>query len=190
MGMERTLPLFELEIDDNTGVNFIALVDKPAIEMGWVAFAEQTPEPYKFAIVEDEHIVFGPAMVPDMQIYRKDESGEYLVKFTKDTIKKIAHKFFELGYQNNANAMHDPAKQLQGVTFFQSVIKDSSKGIIGMDGNYPDGTWFLGAKITDNATWEMAKSGKFTGFSIEGMFKYKKTNEQILQAIKAILIGI
>lgn len=189
--MDKQLPVFELTIDDQeTGVNYIALVDKPAIERGWMAFNEHKPQPMAFAIQDEvERVVFGPAMIPNMQIYRNDENGEYFVTFTADTIKKIAYKFFESGFQNNANEMHDPNQRLQGVTFFQSVIKDSSKGIVGMDGDYPDGTWFVGAKLMNEEAWAKAIAGQFTGFSVEGMFKYKRSDEQLLAAIKNLLVS-
>jgi hypothetical protein len=185
------LPIFELTIDDaptaKTEVSYVALVDRPAIEAGWMAFNEQS-KPLQFAIQnEDERVIFGPAMIPDMRIYRSDENGEYFVTFSKDTIAKIAVKFFQNNYQKNVNLMHDSGQQVDGVTFFQSVIKDTAKGIDGMAGDYPDGTWFLGAKVNNDEVWADVKAGKFTGYSVEGLFQYKKTAEQQLAAVEALL---
>lgn len=190
MGMDK-LPIFELTIDETpaaeTEVSYVALVDRPAIEAGWMAFNEQ-PQPLKFAIQnEDEQVIFGPAMIPDMRIYRNDDNGEYFVTFSKDTIAKIAIKFFANGYQKNVNLMHDSGQQVEGVTFFQSVIKDTAKGIEGMTGDYPDGTWFLGAKVNNDEVWADVKAGKFTGYSVEGLFQYKRTQEQTLSAIESLL---
>lgn len=185
------LPIFELTIDDaptaETEVSYVALVDRPAIEAGWMAFNEQA-KPLQFAIQnEDERVIFGPAMIPDMRIYRSDENGEYFVTFSKDTIAKIAVKFFQNNYQKNVNLMHDSGQQVDGVTFFQSVIKDRAKGIEGMAGDYPDGAWFLGAKVNNDEVWADVKAGKFTGYSVEGLFQYKKTAEQQLAAVEALL---
>ena len=44
------LPLYELVINENdeeSGVDFIALVDKPAIKRNWIAFAEQKQFSFK-----------------------------------------------------------------------------------------------------------------------------------------------
>jgi hypothetical protein len=168
-------------------VNFVALVDRPAIERGWLAFSAQ-PKPQAFAVEDDgERLIIGAAMIPDQAIYRKDDNGEYYVTFSRQTIAKIALKFFANGYQNNVNLMHDSGQQVEGVTFFQSFIKDSAKGIGGMSGDYPDGTWFLGAKVQNDAVWADVKAGKFTGFSVEGLFKYQRTDEQLLAAIMNLL---
>ena len=35
----------------------------------------------------------------------------------------------------------------------------------------PDGSWFISAKVEDDATWEKVKSGEVKGFSVEGIFR-------------------
>lgn len=184
------LPIYELTIDesatDNTEVNFVALVDRPAIERGWLAFNQHKKQ--AFAVEDEgERLIIGAAMIPEQPIYRKDENGEYYVNFSKDTIQKIALKFFASGYQNNVNLMHDSGQKVDGITFYQSFIKDTAKGIGGLEGDYPDGTWFLGAKVNNDEVWADVKAGKFTGFSVEGLFKYQRTDEQILAAIMNLL---
>jgi hypothetical protein len=34
----------------------------------------------------------------------------------------------------------------------------------------PDGTWMIGVKVDDDATWQAVKNGEVKGFSIEGWF--------------------
>lgn len=148
---------------------------------------------FSFSVVnEDERIVVGPAMIPDLPIYRKDETGEYYVFFDRKTIETIALKFYAKGFQQNANEMH--AKAVEGITFFQSWIADESKGIPKMKQfeNLPDGTWFLGAKIDNEETWQKVKDGTFKGFSVEGMFdmtqiKMRMKEEQIIERLKELL---
>ena len=148
---------------------------------------------FSFSVVnEDERIVVGPAMVPDLPIYRRDETGEYYVFFDKKTIETIALKFYAKGFQQNANEMH--AKAVEGITFFQSWIADESKGIPKMKQfeDLPDGTWFLGAKIENDETWAKVKDGTFKGFSVEGMFdmteiKMRMKEEQIIERLKELL---
>ena len=80
----------------------------------------------KFAIQdEEERVISGPLMLADTPIYRNDQNGEYYVQFSKDTIKKIAQKFFRKGYQQNVNLMHDSGSTVSGLTMFESFIKDA-----------------------------------------------------------------
>lgn len=191
------LPIYELMINedmqDDAEVSFIALVDKPAIQKNWNAFKENV----KFQIVsEDKRIISGPVMLADVPIYRSDNiNGEYYVVFSKDTIFKIAQKFFKKGYQANVNLMHDSNQQVEGVTMFESFISDVDRGILPMKGfeDAPDGSWFGSFKVEDDKVWEMIKEGKFKGFSVEGIFEYQKakTKEaQLLDSIKEILQSV
>lgn len=194
--MDNKLPIYDLQIDEGAEsqfeVNYVALVDAPAIQRDWMAFNDAMS--LKFSN-DEERVVVGAAMVPDMLIYRSDpEMGEFYVKFTKETISNIALKFFEKGYQSNVNLMHNGDMKMEGITFYQSFIKDTAKGIGGMEGDYPEGTWFLGAKVNNNDAWELVKAGKVKGFSVEGLFKYKpkqltpaETFEQIKRLIQNYL---
>lgn len=170
--------VFELQIEESSNseleVNYVAAVDRPAIEKNFLVFNADKVK-LKFANDADGSFLIGAAMIPDMLIPRVDEDGnEYQVFFTKETIKAIAEKFFEKGYQNNVNLMHDPAQKMEGITFFQSVIKDTEKGIIGMQDDLPDGTWYLGARNKNEEVKAKVLSGELKGWSVEGMFKYKK----------------
>ena len=183
------LPIYELmineDIQDDAEVSFIALVDRPAIQKNWNAFKENV----KFQIIsEDKRIISGAIMLSDSPIYRNDSiNGEYYVVFSKDTIFKIAQKFFKKGYQANVNLMHDSNQQVSGVTMFESFISDKDRGILPMKGfeDAPDGSWFGSFKVEDDSVWEMIKEGKVKGFSVEGVFEYSKakTKEAQRQAI-------
>ena len=97
---EGMLPVYKMDIvsDENSDleVDYVALVDKPAIEKNFLAFNEHEQK-MAFAIQEDEQIITGALMLADKPIYRNDENGEYYVVFGKDTIKKIAQKFSQKG---------------------------------------------------------------------------------------------
>jgi hypothetical protein len=193
--MNKDLPIYKLEIVDDvnadTEVDFVALVDRPAIEKSFVAFADQRQQ---FAIKdEEEQIISGPLMLADTPIYRNDQNGEYYVVFSKDTIKQIAQKFFKKGYQQNVNLMHDDGRVVSGLTMFESWITDEKRGIKPMDGfgEVPDGSWFGSFKVDNEEVWQMIKDGKVKGFSVEGVFNYRKTGiknvQQMWEQIKAIL---
>lgn len=185
------IPVFELKVNEDLKsdlqIDYVAGVDVPAIQDNFFAFSAEK-NPFEFAQVEDEHrIIFGAAMIPNQLILRKHpKTGEpFKVFYTKETIEILAHKFFANGYQNNFNLMHDEKQRKDGVTFFQSVIKDTSKGIIGINGDHPDGTWFLGAKVTNDEVWNEVKSGNIKGFSIEGIFNTVPVSEPMLTAEEA-----
>lgn len=191
------LPVYALEIsedlNDDSAVDFVALVDKPAIQRNFLMFKEQ---PLRFAIQsEEKQIVSGPLMLADTPIYRSDNNGEYYVTFSPSTIETIAQKFFKKGYQSNVNLMHDGNQEVQNVTMFESWIVDPARGISAMKGfeDAPVGSWFGSFKVDNPEVWAKIKAGEFKGFSVEGMFNYKKQEkavamaEQIMNKIYAIL---
>lgn len=175
--MNLELPVYMLDItddvNDDSQVDFIALVDRPAIQKNWNAFNNTQ----KFEIVsEDRRIISGPIMLADTPIFRSDSQyGDYYVAFSKETILKIAQKFFKKGFQSNVNLMHNSKQVFDGVTLFESFISDPSRGIMPMKGfeDAPVGSWF-GSMIVDNdQAWQKVKDEEIMGFSVEGLFNYK-----------------
>jgi|LakMenEpi03Aug12_release.lakeMendotaPanAssembly.Ray.scaffolds.fasta_scaffold02507_13 hypothetical protein len=191
------LPLYMLEISDDLNddaeVQFVSLVDRPAIQKNWNAFKNEQ----KFQIVsEDKHIISGCAMLADTPIFRSDANfGDYYVAFSKDTIVKIVQKYFKKGYQNNVNLMHDPNQIETGVTMFESFISDKTRGIHPMKGfeDAPDGSWFVSMLVENEDVWNQVKQGNVNGFSIEGIFNYSpkvSKEQQVMSEIYKILEGV
>jgi len=193
--MNTDLPIFMLDItediNDDAQVDFIALVDRPAIQKNWNAFNKTQ----KFEIAnEDRRIISGAIMLADTPIFRSDSTyGDYYVAFSADTILKIVQKFFKKGFQSNVNLMHDSNQQFEGVTLFESFISDPSRGIMPMKGfeDAPVGSWF-GSMIVDNdEAWTKVKNGDIAGFSVEGLFNYKPREvtkvASMIEEIKKIL---
>ena len=180
--MENIIPIYELQIEQNEGsdveVDFVALVDRPAIQRGFLAFKEARQN---FVIQDEEQrIISGPLMLADTPIYRNDAiRGEYYVVFSADTIKQIAQKFFKKGYQNNVNLMHNSGDVQEGLTMFESWIVDKKRGIQPMKGfeDVPDGSWFGSYKVENDDAWNKVKSGEVLGFSVEGNFLYKEQEQ-------------
>lgn len=192
------LPIYELsiseDINDDAEVNFVSLVDRPAIQKNWNAFKDKQ----NFNIAsEDRRIISGAIMLADTPIYRNDYNyGEYFVVFSKDTIYKIVKKYFRKGFQNNVNVDHDHSKRKEDVFVFESFISDKDRGIAPMKGfeDAPDGSWFGSMYVGDEDTWSDVKKGIYKGFSVEGIFEYivpkteqKKKEESIMEQIKNIL---
>lgn len=189
----KKLPIYKLTISENdkeeSEVNFIALVDSPAIESNWMAFNKKMD----FAKNPERGIVSGAAMIADLPIYRKDESmGEYYVVFDKETIEKIVMKFFRKGYNSNVNIMHDNKKVVEGVYVFESMFIDHSRGIYPPKGfeDLTDGSWFVSMKVDNKSVWD--NIDLFNGFSVEGIFQYdfEESETDFISEVERVLNSI
>jgi hypothetical protein len=136
---------------------------------------------------EDKRIISGPLMIAEKPIYRNDDQGEYYIKFSAETIKQIAIKYAKKGFQNNVNLMHDSGSVVSGLTLFESFICDTKRGIMPMQGfeDLPNGSWFGSFYVENDAVWNDVKAGKFKGFSVEGLFKYKPTQTEMTAEMAA-----
>lgn len=171
------LPVYRAEIDSSLDsdleVNFIGLVEKPAIERNFQAFKEQ--KKVCFSVNEEKRIICGPAMMADLLIYRKDDVlGEYFTVFDKPAIQSIVEKFSAKGYLQNFNLFHQEDQQVNDVTIFNSFIIDTELGIQPPTGfeDLADGSWFISAKVNNDDVWQKIKDGDIKGFSVEGIFSY------------------
>jgi hypothetical protein len=185
------LPVYKLDInefDEETGIDFVSLVENAAIQKDFLAFSET---PIKFAIQDEEkRIVTGAAMIADLPIYRRDEiRGEYYVVFDKESIFKIAKKWARSNQYNSVNA-HHKTPIMNGVSLFESYIIDRERGVmppIGFE-EVADGSWFVSYLIDNDDVWAKVKSGEFKGFSVEGVFDFPEDKEeQLIEQMKEIL---
>jgi hypothetical protein len=182
------LPLYKMTIDETdtvTGVEFISLVDDPAIEVNWLAFSKNPLKLY--AASADKQVLTGPAMIADMPIYRFDpEMGEYYVSFSASEIEKIVRKFnAESRTAIGINYMHQADSQVSSAVIFEQWIvedpENDKSAALGFK-NVPKGSFFVSVHIADPNFWEAeVKTGNVRGFSIEGflnleMKKIKKDN--------------
>lgn len=124
---------------------------------------------------DDEMIVTGPAMVPQQLILRKDEMGNpFHVYFSKDTIKKIAKKFFEYNKQNQTDINHDDNIVTDNTLLESWIVEDPKMDkSTAMGFNVPAGTWMASYQINDEETWKQIKNGELNGYSIAGNFLEK-----------------
>jgi hypothetical protein len=125
----------------------------------------------KLSFNDEKQIIAGPAIIPDLKIYRYDpDLGEYYVVFTKEVIEKMVEKFNQTIKGSPINLDHSdtiaPAF-IKGSWIVENSELDKSK-MYGFD--LPVGTWFLEVKVTDSDFWlkEVKEKGKF-GFSVEGL---------------------
>jgi hypothetical protein len=128
----------------------------------------------KFAIdSEEKRIVIGPAMVPDLRIYRKDKEGNpYHVYFSTETIRMIAEKYMRNKYIDNNDENHD-GTAVKDVYVIESWIKEDEQDKSNKYGyeDLPVGTWFVSMKVRNDEVWNKVKAGELNGFSVSGYFE-------------------
>lgn len=184
------LKTFYITVDDSneTGLNFVSFVDEPAIEVNWLKFSEDDKEKLSFKLDEDQHIVFGPAIVADKEIYRNKNGFEFFVVFTKDAIKKMVEKYSKDGKLNSVDVNHNE-NPIDDVVMIESFIKDEANGISPKEfEDVTDGSWFTKFKVNNEELWQKVKSGEVKGFSVAGMFdlkdeEFKEEHEQTIDEL-------
>ena len=68
-------------------------------------------------------------MIPDQLILRKDENGKpFHVYFSKETVAKIAQKFFEYNKQNNTDINHDDDVTQNNTLLESWIVRESRYG--------------------------------------------------------------
>jgi hypothetical protein len=126
-----------------------------------------------FAADDDKRIVLGPAMIPDLKIFRKDKDGNpYYVYFSENTIKMIAEKYMRNKYLDNNDEMHN-GTAVKDVYVYESWIKEHEEDKANKYGyaDLPIGTWFVAMKVRNDETWNKIKEGQLRGFSVSGYFE-------------------
>ena len=186
----KKLPVYKLRISENDNenliVDYIALVDDPAIQLNWLKFDSKA----RFAADKERQLVMGAFMVANMPIYRRDvQMGEYYVVFDKEEIYKIVQKFFRNNMTSNFNIMHDGVK-VDGVYMIESFIIDESRGVRAPEAfkDLSEGSWLGTVKIDNPDVWNaFINTGELKGFSIEGLFKYEQIGENDEAVLKEII---
>tara|TARA_R110000751_G_scaffold22237_3_gene62829 strand:- start:4 stop:588 length:585 start_codon:yes stop_codon:yes gene_type:complete len=187
---EQKIKLVELVIDDDEGVEFVSIVDDPAIESDFLAFKK---EDFKFKIQNKEkRIVSGYFMIADLPMMRMRNDTVFYCVFRKHTIEKIVNKFMKEGLTNQTNLMHDSTAD--GVYIIESLIIDSERGVAAPDGfeKVPNGSWWGSMRVESDIVWNSVLNGTFKGFSVEGVFSSSKELDlqtRIIAKIRAVIKG-
>jgi len=163
------LPTYRINIEDeNDAVEFISIVDKPAIERDFVAFNKQK----RVAFNEELRIITTPVLIPDKPVYRNDANGEYYLVALHDDVERIYSKFAKDGNFNKINLMHTKGTEQtsEQVYLYEMFLSDERRGISAPEAfkDLPNKTWFASYKVLDDEIWNNIKEGKFNGVSIEG----------------------
>jgi len=168
--------IIELLIDeeaDFSGIEAISIVDRPAIEENFIALSKE----HKLELAEvdkEKRILMGAALIPNKNIYRTNGEEEYYIYFSDETVRQASQLFLMRGNQNQSTLEHEA--KLYGLSVVESwIIEDDihdKSRKFGMD--LPVGTWMVSMKVNNDEVWEnYVKTGKVSGFSIEGYFTDK-----------------
>ncbi len=125
-----------------------------------------------FSLDEEQRIVVGPLMIPDKLILRVDENGDpYYVFFSKQTIAQIAEKMMRSKLLDRVNIEHDSEDRVDAHLVESWLVSDVYKDKQQVYGfSHPEGSWLASYRINEDRAWEMVRSGKVRGWSIEGFF--------------------
>lgn len=166
--MENKIPLYKIKVnpEDESGVYMVSLVDFPAIEEDWIKLSKQIE--IKFSADKDRQLLYGPLLIPNKMIYRRDEKTgyEYNIMFDEEVIEIIAEKFNKNKFNDQFNFQH--SDQMVNAYLKENWLienPDKSKKY-GFD--LPDGTWFGAVKVEDKEFWDKyVKGEEVKGFSVE-----------------------
>ena len=188
--MTKDLPVYKITIDpeysegEDLGIEQIAFTSNPAIKVKGMAFNHDS----KMLFADDlKYRITAPAMIP-MEIYRRDdESGEYYVQFTAETIEQIHSKFMkELRNRDIFNLEHDNTETVPAYILESWIVDnpqlDKSFTTFGIE--VPKGTLMLTAQITDTEYYNQLVKDDQVGFSIEGFLGMKLSNHLKLNNMK------
>ena len=182
--MLKDLPVYKITIDpeysdgEDLGIEQIAFTSNPAIKVKGMAFSQNTKMLYSDDL---KYRITAPAMIP-MEIYRRDdETGEYYVQFTAETIEQIHSKFMaDLKNRDIFNLEHDQNQQVPAYVLECWIVDEPQfdKAFTTFGIEVPKGTLMLTAQITDKEYYNELVQNNQVGFSIEG-FLGLKLSEQI-----------
>jgi hypothetical protein len=136
----------------------------------------------KMSMIEDERIIVGPVIIPNKEIPRIDETDKsvYYIKYSPETVRKMAEKFLREKRTDSTNIEHDPSANGKTYIFESWIVEneqDKANTVYNLD--VPVGTWCVKARVTDDAVWAKVKSGELKGWSLEGNFVDKEELDQL-----------
>lgn len=189
--MKKDIYYIDINEADETGLDAISLVQRPAVEVDFLCFGEETKE-IDFSADEDKHILTAVALRADHPIYRRNGDYEYYVIFTKDVIRKLITKYAKKNLFNSVNIEHNDYSFVKSAYMIESYIVDKKRGIIPNEfSDIEDGSWIVSYYIDDNELWDAVKNtDTLNGVSVQGLFKLRDINDEEVTLSKQDHISI
>lgn len=172
--MAKKIKRYKVGMDSETYK--ISMVSEPAIEQDYVALAKQDEVQVKLSS-DERHICYGPALIPNQDIYRNNGEQEFYINFTEESIVKMSQDFMKNYRQHEVNLQHE--ENVDEVYVCESwVVEDPYRDKANALGfNVPKNTWMIGMKVNNIDTWERVKSGELKGFSVESAIHLEEFNK-------------
>lgn len=193
--MAKKIKKFKVGTDSETYA--ISMVEEPAIEVDYVALAKQEEREVKLSS-DERHICYGPALIPNKDIYRNNGEQEFYINFTEESIVKMSQDFMKEYRQHEVTLDHE--SEADEVYIVESwLVEDPYKDKANALGfNVPKNTWMVGMKVNNIEVWDRVKAGELKGFSVESMISLEefskndnnmdiKTDEMFWDKLKNIL---
>lgn len=193
--MTKKIKKFKVGTDSETYA--ISMVEEPAIEVDYVALAKQEEREVKLSS-DERHICYGPALIPNKDIYRNNGEQEFYINFTEESIVKMSQDFMKEYRQHEVTLDHE--SEADEVYIVESwLVEDPYKDKANALGfNVPKNTWMVGMKVNNIEVWDRVKAGELKGFSVESMISLEefskndnnmdiKTDEMFWDKLKNIL---
>lgn len=172
--MAKKIKKYKVGLDSETYK--ISMVSEPAIEVDYVALAKQDDIEVKLSS-DERHICYGPALIPNKDIYRNNGEQEFYINFTEESIIKMSQEFMKNYKQHEVSLQHE--ENVDEVYVAESwIVEDPYRDKANALGfNVPKNTWMVGMKVNNIDTWERVKSGELKGFSVESAIHLEEFNK-------------
>lgn len=186
----KNLEIYDIDPEALNELWGISLVDYPAIMTNWILQHKNDGNASPIIMADAlKHEIISPILINGQTIYRCDESGEYYVRWTKESIERIALQMCMSLSMNNYTWGHEwfcnesgnksyEETLLSGIHTLSMWIVEGDDDKIYQYGFDPkhvtEGSLCIHAKVTDNNLWKRIVSGEVRGFSIEGFVDYKR----------------
>lgn len=172
--MAKKIKKYKVGLDSETYK--ISMVSEPAIEVDYVALSKQDEVQVKLSS-DERHICYGPALIPNKDIYRNNGEQEFYINFTEESIVKMSQEFMKNYKQHEVNLQHE--ENVDEVYVCESwIVEDPYRDKSNALGfNVPKNTWMVGMKVNNIDTWERVKSGELKGFSVESAIHLEEFNK-------------
>jgi len=168
----------EIDLEDESGLTFNALVDRPAHNKRLLTFSKQKETELTHMFFNDEkRMVTGVAISANQLIERfSKETGKYFVFFPPKEIEKMVLKLSREKLLSSVNLMHNSRAVVQGITFVEGYFVSDTKRPAIDNENVQNGSYVMTYYIEDEALYKELKNGKFVGYSVEGLFREVQIN--------------
>lgn len=174
--MGKKIKKYKVGTDSETYA--ISMVEEPAIEVDYVALAKQEEEVSVKLASDERHICYGPALIPNKDIYRNNGEQEFYINFTEESIVKMSQDFMKEYRQKEVTLDHET--DADEVYIVESwLVEDPYRDKAAVLGfNVPKNTWMIAMKVNNIEVWDRVKAGELKGFSVESLISLEEFSKE------------